>query len=508
MKGLLLRNGFWYLRKHVPEPLRPAFNGQREVWRSLGTTDRREAERRFHPAMAQFNKELEAARRRLRAGADKAERMASPKAEAALHRFSDVARRMHFPLQSFAPPIDSAEASDFVKVALELGQVQERPRSRAAAVEMVDRALAELEWERENAVHLSLGRDQDGEPHWVVPVRYLDALEAWIGEQFEATKRTLEALRVEFEAMGDGEAASGPAADDASADAPEMGGRLADLAAVWESQRNPARSSRHDMRTAIARFSRVNGALPYRGITVEHVRRFKADLLADSGIKNATKQKLWSMVRALMTVATADALIADDPFEKVKLGRLADDAEARDDLTKADFKALFARLEGEEWWLVRLGLYTGARLGELCQLTKADAILEEGVLFLSISEDAEGGKRVKTRNAVRKVPVHRQLLADGFGEWLAAKSTDRLFPWDSAVASKRLMRRFRDAGLGKGKVVHSLRHTFISAARIVMEEEWREKLTGHRSQRVGRAYGGYADMKAKMDLVRFGLETG
>ena len=99
-------------------------------------------------------------------------------------------------------------------------------------------------------------------------------------------------------------------------------------------------------------------------------------------------------------------------------------------------------------------------------------------------------------------------MADGIGEWVARKPGDRLFPWESAVASKRLMRRFRDAGLGKGKVVHSLRHTFISAARTVMEEEWREKLTGHRSQRVGRAYGGYADMKAKVDLVRFGLETG
>jgi integrase len=338
-----------------------------------------------------------------------------------------------------------------------------------------------------------------------VPVRYLDALEEWIEGQFTATKRTLEAIRAELLALGDAEAAL--ASDDQTAIAIEAAG-LKELSAVWEAQRRPAVSTRREMRTAVARFAEVNGPLPYRAISVEHVKRFKAALHGDQSLRSATKQKRWAMVRTLMAVAKEDALIEDDPFDKVRLGKLADDAEAREDLTKADLRALFAMLDGDEWWLVRLGLYTGARLGELCQLTKADVVAEEGVLFLSISADAEAGRTVKTRNSVRKVPVHRQLLADGFEEWVGAKPGDRLFPWGSAVASKRLMRRFRDAGLGRGKVVHSLRHTFISAARTVMEEEWREKLTGHASQRVGRTYGSYGDLKAKVDLVRFGLETG
>jgi integrase len=70
------------------------------------------------------------------------------------------------------------------------------------------------------------------------------------------------------------------------------------------------------------------------------------------------------------------------------------------------------------------------------------------------------------------------------------------------------LRRSRDAGLGKVKVVYSLRHTFISAARTVMEEEWREKLTGHRSQASVALTAAMGDLRAKMDLVRFGLETG
>jgi hypothetical protein len=62
-------------------------------------------------------------------------------------------------------------------------------------------------------------------------------------------------------------------------------------------------------------------------------------------------------------------------------------------------------------------------------------------------------------------PLHRQLLADGFVAW---QPGERLFSLSSAVASKRLLRRFAKMGLGEGKVVHSLRHTFKTAARGVM----------------------------------------
>jgi len=46
--------------------------------------------------------------------------------------------------------------------------------------------------------------------------------------------------------------------------------------------------------------------LPYASITDEHARRFKADLLTDDRLTNATLQKLWAMLRALawrLTVA-------------------------------------------------------------------------------------------------------------------------------------------------------------------------------------------------------------
>jgi hypothetical protein len=61
------------------------------------------------------------------------------------------------------------------------------------------------------------------------------------------------------------------------------------------------------------------------------------------------------MVRSLLTVAREDGLLATSPFDQVKLGKLKDDAEAREVLTRDDLVKLFASLEGKEWWLVRMG---------------------------------------------------------------------------------------------------------------------------------------------------------
>ncbi len=344
---------------------------------------------------------------------------------------------------------------------------------------------------------------EDGEPDFGgVPIRHVPALMERLHELIEADRRTLEAQRAIIAGTAEQPSARSSAV-------PAKGDTLAGLMALWEAHRKPSPRTRVEARTAVARFERVNGPLPYAAVTDEHARRFKADLLGDAGLKNATRQKLWGMLRALLNTAVDDRLLDANPFARVKL-RLDDDSAARETLTQQDLAALFAALaDGEEWWIARIGLYTGARLGEICQLTKADLVTVEGVPCLHIREDAEAGKRVKNRGSVRKVPLHRQLVADGILEWIAAREGDALFTVGSHAASKRLNRRMRAAGLGGGKVFHSLRHTFKSAARRCMDAEWHDRLTGHSHRTVGETYGDYdlRTLKEKMDRVAFGVET-
>ena len=56
----------------------------------------------------------------------------------------------------------------------------------------------------------------------------------------------------------------------------------------------------------------------------EHARRFKADLLTDDRLKNATLQKFWAML-ARPCVAVDGGLLDANPFSRVKL-RLGDDS--------------------------------------------------------------------------------------------------------------------------------------------------------------------------------------
>ncbi|WP_303703552.1 DUF6538 domain-containing protein, partial [Brevundimonas naejangsanensis] len=56
------RDGVYYFRRVIPEALRPAFNGKRELVFSLRTKDYAEACKRCRAAAVQSDKELDAAR--------------------------------------------------------------------------------------------------------------------------------------------------------------------------------------------------------------------------------------------------------------------------------------------------------------------------------------------------------------------------------------------------------------------------------------------------------------
>jgi hypothetical protein len=60
--GLMKRGARWYLRVKVPARLRSAL-GREQLWKALGTSDRREAIRLYFPARAQLMAMFEQARR-------------------------------------------------------------------------------------------------------------------------------------------------------------------------------------------------------------------------------------------------------------------------------------------------------------------------------------------------------------------------------------------------------------------------------------------------------------
>lgn len=63
-----------------------------------------------------------------------------------------------------------------------------------------------------------------------------------------------------------------------------------------------------------------------------------------------------------------------------------------------------------DYWLPLIALFTGARLGEICQLKITDIKKEENVYCIDINEDDED-KSIKTKDSsVRIIPIHKVLL--------------------------------------------------------------------------------------------------
>lgn len=82
--------------------------------------------------------------------------------------------------------------------------------------------------------------------------------------------------------------------------------------------------------------------------------------------------------------------------------------------------------EAYKFWLPHLGIFTGARANELCQLNPQCDIRKDestGIWFLDITPASEGHeeikKSVKNRSSRRRVPIHPTLIELGFLEYVA-----------------------------------------------------------------------------------------
>jgi hypothetical protein len=74
------------------------------------------------------------------------------------------------------------------------------------------------------------------------------------------------------------------------------------------------------------------------------------------------------------------------------------------------------------FWLPLLALYSGARLNELAPLTVRDVKRDEpsGLHYMTVIEDTEGGRTVKTEGSLRAVPIHPELIRIGILEFVAS----------------------------------------------------------------------------------------
>lgn len=130
------------------------------------------------------------------------------------------------------------------------------------------------------------------------------------------------------------------------------------------------------------------------------------------------------------------------------------------------------RKDSHKWGML-LGMFTGARLNEICQLDIADVQHNRDTWFLNITDEGEDTKSVKSKAGRRKVPLHPELIRLGFLDFVdSRKNGTRLFPDYSYSANggygRNLGRWCNESFLPKlgikqpSLVFHSLRHTVVT----------------------------------------------
>ncbi|WP_411703670.1 tyrosine-type recombinase/integrase [Edaphovirga cremea] len=150
----------------------------------------------------------------------------------------------------------------------------------------------------------------------------------------------------------------------------------------------------------------------------------------------------------------------------------------------------FLTLSDWSKWVFLLLSYTGARRGEIARLRAEDVKLDNdsGRYFISINES-------KTEAGRRNIPLQNKIIDYGFLDFVKSKEGGYLFPEIVYVnqISKKFIQIRDDLDIAsvshenKRRVVHSLRHTFITEAmKKIGNINIVQQVVGHEHSRIGQ----------------------
>lgn len=270
-----------------------------------------------------------------------------------------------------------------------------------------------------------------------------------------------------------------------------------------------------DKRSVVQLFIRIVGDLPINEISREEARRFKSvalrlppriNLLSDKPLEqliDAAEETISittfnNYVKNLSTVfgyAENEGYTASNPFKGLRVQQKQKANTLRERFTDEDLSKLFNAVQKYRntekyyrYWLPILGMFTGARLNELCQLYLSDFVEIDGIQCIHF-QATHDDQSLKTPTSERVVPIHSKLVELGLLDFVERQHSlghDRLFQTLSlhkqngySQAPSRWFAGLRAAlGFADGegrKDFHSFRHT---VADILKQQGVSESLIG------------------------------
>jgi integrase len=228
-------------------------------------------------------------------------------------------------------------------------------------------------------------------------------------------------------------------------------------------------------------------------VQAKTVREYKEGMVAAKLAATTINDKL-TVVRLFFEYCIGSNIaVMKNPADGLLIPGANNQAESYDPFTEGELQKIFepsiflkkSKLP-DLYWGPLLAVFTGARAEELASLTLDQVYPAKGIWLINILKG-------KTENAPRQVPIHDQILALGFLEYvkaLKAAGYQRLFPHlqDGKNGYKKNMCRqfgeYLDLPevniVNPLKVFHSFRHTVVTAlTNAGVNEGLKRKLVGH-----------------------------
>lgn len=264
-------------------------------------------------------------------------------------------------------------------------------------------------------------------------------------------------------------------------------------------------------KTLTAALTDPNGQeLDLRTHTREDMTKLKATLM--EGRKPLTVNKLLTRISTIFTWAVNSGYLEKTYNKGLKISKGAEsDRKAFSPEQVKKVMSAMGQLPEDSWkrWAMSLGIITGARIGEVYQLTKADVRKVGDTVVIDLNET--GNKSLKNKHSKRLVP-----LVDGaYGFDLKAflgyveSCPDKLFDRTSHNFTRVLnetLRDILDLESGEGLTFHSLRHSLASLMKHRgIQVSIAQDVLGHSSQTITfDLYGG--DMRLAIGKLEDALK--
>lgn len=519
---LILRRQTWYIRLRIPAELRPFYKSQKEILRSLKTRDYKEAKKRLSPAKSDIEADFEKKRQQLRAKNDNTDALSGYSEHDLIQLtrkwFSDIRadqeNRRIKDNGTWSPDRkldyhDELKQEEFLAREEVLGMGEdEHHRGVTTASQFLEAEGLSYSTDSPNfrklgyffskAIHelaqQSL-REYEGKPHLAGDALFREP----VVQNSPAQKRTIRMGKLIDEFLDDptmrrsestiknyriikravGEIIGNDTyAHDVTRDqCKAISALLINLPSNAVKKLKKATT----LREAVEMGASAN--LPKVADTTYNMYMQKLDAVMEYALRESYLTS--NPAKKLYVSSVMKSKSRRNPFKLEHLQTIFNSdlyRERRKDALLYDPNSEVANIYAR-YWIPFIGLWTGMRLNEICQLYLSDIVVIDNVSVILIREtdgeedDLETEKRVKTENGIRYVPMHPMLIKAGLLQYIASISKagkTRLFPdlkldkrgYYSHEFSKWFSRFLTDIGAKtKRTSFHSFRHTYRDAIR-------------------------------------------